>query len=176
MQSYTERMLTLNSALCILYSANKIMAINILTANFHQLLSQLNDDTPAIWGVMTAQHMVEHVSAAYRIGNGKWKLNVEVSPERVESGRKFLHSPDPMPRNVRIDVVPAVPPPYKFPDLKTAKIILLKEIDDFIEYWEMNPDAIENHPRFGAINREEWVLFENKHTDHHFRQFGLLPE
>jgi Protein of unknown function (DUF1569) len=36
------------------------------------------------------------------------------------------------------------------------------------------PDAqYASHPIFGAMTREEWLIWGERHVDHHLRQFGL---
>ncbi len=34
-------------------------------------------------------------------------------------------------------------------------------------------DTCGRHPIFGALTREEWLIGEYRHTDHHLRQFAL---
>jgi hypothetical protein len=29
------------------------------------------------------------------------------------------------------------------------------------------------HPAFGALTRDEWLVWAYRHVDHHLRQFGL---
>jgi hypothetical protein len=38
----------------------------------------------------------------------------------------------------------------------------------------VEPDArYTTHPMFGVMTREEWLIWGERHVDHHLRQFGL---
>jgi hypothetical protein len=152
------------------------MAFDFTSTDLPQFLSTLDPGQAPLWGRMSAQNMVEHVSSVMRISNGKNPLQIELTPDRIERGRAFLLGPEPLPRDVKITGVPSDPPPHRFPDMATAIARLQKEVDDFHAYWQSPPAELPWHPRFGPLNYQEWIVFHNKHFTHHFTQFGLLPD
>ena len=41
------------------------------------------------------------------------------------------------------------------------------------KYFEENKDATPINPTMGELNKQEWIIFHNKHFEHHFKQFNL---
>jgi hypothetical protein len=81
-----------------------------------------------------------------------------------------LHTTLPWPQGVptrpEVDPRRAGTPPGEFTRDKAETLRYLRR---FVE-----PDApYDRHPAFGAMSREEWLLWGFAHMDHHLRQFGL---
>jgi oxepin-CoA hydrolase/3-oxo-5,6-dehydrosuberyl-CoA semialdehyde dehydrogenase len=141
-----------------------------------ECLNKLSETSKAQWGKMTAQHMVEHLEYTYRIASGEIRDFEIATPERyLEKTHDSLYSFDPMPKG------------HNFPlaeksnidslirsDLETAKQMLLEAREEYLTYFEENPDAIVQNVVFGELNKFEWYLLERKHLNHHFEQFNLL--
>lgn len=45
---------------------------------------------------------------------------------------------------------------------------LEQELEAFFLYFDHDPGALPEHPVLGPMDREEWILFHNKHFAHHF--------
>jgi oxepin-CoA hydrolase/3-oxo-5,6-dehydrosuberyl-CoA semialdehyde dehydrogenase len=141
------------------------------------LIGRLQAETPPLWGLMSAQHMLEHLYLVLRMGSGKL-LNIPIvtPPEKIPKRQDFLMSEVPMPREFKAPLLPKEGVlPLEFPDIATAKQALIQEIEDFYAYFEAHPQAELPHPVFGMLDFEKWEMMQRKHFTHHFTQFGMLP-
>ncbi|GAB4221671.1 MAG: hypothetical protein Kow0075_17270 [Salibacteraceae bacterium] len=138
-----------------------------------QRLRTLRPDASPRWGSMTPQHMVEHIVGSWRISNGRARVPVMLSGEELEKRRAFLFSDKPYEKNIVNPVTGKDLPPLRKPGLKEAIDQLEDEIIAFFAYHESNPGAIENHPVFGELDKNGWLIFQTKHMQHHLSQFGL---
>lgn len=141
-------------------------------------LAQLTEESTAEWGIMTPQHMLEHLEKTLRIATG------EISDFEVATPEKYLDKVQEMVYNHV-----SMPKGHKFPlskeegledlvheDLDSAKNSLLEAYDAYKEFFKENPEAITKNVVFGALNKFEWELLHTKHFNHHFVQFGLIEE
>lgn len=141
------------------------------------LLDQLQADTPARWGMMTPQHMVEHLRAVmHDFLHRPEKFFLSIPEEKVSRAKASLHDlTREMPQMFRPNFLPADELlPLEFSDLPTAKAKLFEEIEQFHAFFKANPTATRLHPYFGELDHEHWLLVNNKHFYHHFKQFGLV--
>ena len=46
--------------------------------------------------------------------------------------------------------------------------------EEYLQYFNDNPEAKTKNVVFGELNKFEWYLMERKHLNHHFEQFNLL--
>lgn len=144
---------------------------------FNQYIEKLillRANTKPLWGKMTPQHMVEHLILAMRMSTGKLKLECFNPPEKLPALKRFLMSSRPLPK---LFVNPAIGEnllPLEYSSLEEAKNILNQEIIDYLNHFELNPEAKTVNVTFGELNKEEWDVFHKKHFIHHFSQFGLL--
>jgi len=138
-------------------------------------LLTLKEETPAKWGKMDAQDMVEHLGNTLQMTNGKRIATLRVSEEEAAANKeRFIYTSVEMPLGIKSSSMGENPDPYKFSSLHEAIVELQKQLDDFEFYFANNPEATFIHPRHGALNHSEWIIFHNKHFTHHFKQFGLL--
>ena len=141
---------------------------------YFKLLSILNKDTKPLWGKMSPQHMVEHLILAMRMSTGKIKLECLNPTEKLPALKRFLLSSRPLPK---LFVNPAIGEyllPLEYSSLEEAKEILKKETEDYLNYFELNPEAKTVNVTFGDLDKGEWDVFHQKHFEHHLSQFGLL--
>lgn len=139
-----------------------------------QKIELLSDKTVPQWGTMTAQKMVEHLINTFRISSGKLEIECFTEERKLPILKRFLSSDKPLPREFNSPANGLVPQGYQYQTLEIAKSSLLKEVEDYYNYFEENPDSILVNPTFGPLNKEEWIRFHIKHLTHHFTQFGLL--
>ncbi len=139
-------------------------------------LDKLSTDTKALWGSMTAQHMLEHLEYSTRISSGEIQdFDIETPEKILDKVHATLYNYKPMPRN--FDAPQRLEKELqslKHTDLETAKEKLLEAYDDYISYFEEHPSASLKNIVFGDLNRYEWTLFHRKHFNHHFGQFQLF--
>jgi len=136
-------------------------------------LDILSEGTKALWGIMTPQHMIEHLMLTFRISSKKLKVECITPPERIPLMKKILMSERPLPKGFKNPVMGEGLSDLMFPDLITGKEELKNEMKDYIEFFDMNPEAEILNPTFGNLNKKEWEQFHYKHMKHHFQQFGI---
>lgn len=140
-----------------------------------ELLQALRPETPALWGKMTAHHMVEHLILPLNICRGKLVVDVNTPPEKVDKTRDVLLLGNlPFRRNFISPLIGEGLMELRYNNIDIAKFELLQEIKLVLDYWQNNPNAIHAHPVFGPLNKDQWLVFQGKHFTHHFTQFGLV--
>ena len=143
-------------------------------ANVDELLARLSRLEPTSarrWGTMTAHEMLCHLADSF----------LAVLGERTASSNETwlsrsvvkwiaLHTSLPWPQGV--PTRPEVDPkrdgtePAEFQRDRTRVVELLRRF--------ARPDTrYGRHPGFGAMTRDEWMLWGYGHLDHHLRQFGV---
>lgn len=148
-----------------------------LTQTFPSLLASLQADTPAYWGQMSAQHMLEHLGGIFLLATKPdHQVPVFISEDKMPRAQGWLESDLPFRKDIRPPVMPETPPPLRFPDIDHAKAQLLKAVARFQQFYTEHPEATVPHPAFGPLNHHQWLRFHVKHCQHHLRQFGLLPQ
>ena len=141
------------------------------------LLDSLTADTPPVFGMMTAQHMVEHLIWSLKISNGEKQSEQFFRHEKAEKMKAALIYTDAeMPLGFRAPVLPVNEVlALEYLNLEKAKSVFKEELDRFHEYFLKNPEATLMNPSLGLLSHKEWLVFHTKHFKHHFKQFSLLP-
>lgn len=139
------------------------------------LLDSLAAETPPVFGIMTAQHMVEHLIWSLKIANGEKHSEQFFRAEKAEKMKAALIYTDAeMPLGFRAPVLPENEVlPLEYDNLEEAKSIFATELHRFHDYFMSNPEATLMNPSLGLLNHKEWLVFHTKHFKHHFKQFGL---
>ena len=138
-----------------------------------QRLHELNLNTEAKFGILTPQHMVEHLILTLKMAAGRIPIPDFVPTEKQLAGKQALLFTDiPFPQGIKAPGLPDTLLDLRFPDLATAKAELIKSWDAYQQLFHENPTKQTLHPRFGLLNFEEWERFHAKHMDHHLSQFG----
>ena len=138
-----------------------------------QHLEKLSADTKPLWGEMSAQRMVEHLSDSLQMAVGKNTFPLEIPEDRIPRMIEFLLSDKPMAKNIEV--------PFAKKDEVLRNENLDLSIDELAENWiEFEDYYSENegnenlHPYYGMLNSEQWLRLHAKHFTHHFEQFDLL--
>jgi hypothetical protein len=132
---------------------------------------KLQPDTPAVWGKMTSQQMVEHLIDQVQYTNGKKEPFCEVLEKEANKAKQInIYTDVEIPRNV---VFGTPQEQLIYPDLPSAIQRLLAELDDFDQYFA-KPGRTAIHGGFGPMNYKEWLIWHSKHFFHHLKQFGLI--
>jgi oxepin-CoA hydrolase/3-oxo-5,6-dehydrosuberyl-CoA semialdehyde dehydrogenase len=138
-------------------------------------LAQLTENSKAEWGILEAQHMVEHMEYFYLLGMGDFEAPLSTPEKLVERYQESLWNYRPMPKSFDHPVLKKGElEDLRYDNLKEAKKALLKAFDRSRAIYKENPEALLFNPVFGSLDQTDWELLEQKHFHHHFSQFSLI--
>lgn len=143
--------------------------------SFEDLLIGLNKLTPSqqpIWGEMSSQRMVEHLSEMLRMAQGTTLFTLAIPEDKVAKMQEFLYSEKEMAKNIAVDIAPA-DRELRNDELELAIDEFTEEWINFIDFFEANPGVKTMHPFYGYLDFDLWMLMHKKHFYHHFKQFQL---
>ena len=144
-----------------------------LTSEVMDLLNQLKSDTQPNFGLMTAQHMVEHISYLPKTSVKRYG-EPEGEPTKrqlgfkkfIANGAVFQHRPS--------DKTKADLSALKYGSLEEAIEQVAIGIKRFYDHFEANPDFKAYSPFMGELGFEELETFHYSHFRYHCWQFGLI--
>lgn len=143
--------------------------------HFTQAISKLTEDTKPAWGLMTPQHMVEHLIWQFEIATGKVETQILTPEKYLDKYQEVMYSHKPMVKQYEHPMLrKGQLEDLRFDNLQEAKDALIKAYDEYQEYFATNKGTTTINPVFGELTKFEWDLMGRKHCDHHFRQFGLI--
>ncbi len=150
--------------------------VNILnTDQLHQTLSKLNADALPVFGKMSPQHVIEHLTKSLKTSAGKFAVKSHLAPEEAAKlKQKLIYSDFQLTPGIKSPILGDEPPALSLKDLNEALTELHKEINYFESYYKTNPEVTHTHPRMGELKYSEWLIFHNKHFTHHFKQYNLI--
>ncbi len=138
------------------------------------LVSGLRPENKPLWGIMTPQHMLEHLEGSFKISNGAVELtDMRHSQEEANRRKVTLMTNEPFAKNIVIGGKEPKLRDLKYKSMEEAKVSFFKQLISFFAYHDKNNNATPLHPAFGNLNYDEWLQFHFKHVRHHFDQFGL---
>ena len=131
-------------------------------------LERLGPEATPLWGTMTAPQMLAHLADWMLMAKGELKAAAKKRPLRYPVIKQLAIYWLPFPKGV-----PTAP-----------ELIRKKPVVWAIEYAAVRHhlQSFENldantmwpeHPAFGKLTRTAWNVLGYRHTDHHFRQFGI---
>lgn len=145
--------------------------------NKAELLSKLKSlkvDQQPEWGIMTPQHMVEHLIVTTKISNGGLSVPCKIPAEQIPQYKAFiLESYQEMRQGIKANGMEGLLD-LRYASLEASIEKLEEEIDKFNAYFEENPEAKITNPVLAEIGYEDWKTFHKKHFTHHFKQFSLM--
>lgn len=143
------------------------------TETLLQRLQNLSLQSEAKFGILTPQHMMEHLTITVKLSAGRIPIPVfEPNEKQLARKQALLFTDIPFPQGVKAPGLPDTLLELRYPDLETAKAELIKSYEAYHLLFQENPTKHTPHPGFGLLNYEEWELFHAKHMDHHLGQFG----
>jgi len=147
-----------------------------LTNTFPALLNSLTLDTKANFGLMTPQHMVEHLIMA--LGSATTKFEGErIKPATeqqlgmqkfIQSGSVLVHRPS---KKTKADL-----PPLKYASLEEAITNIPDTVEKYYAFKDNNPDYTPYASFMGEVSYEDVELFHYMHIKYHLWQFNLLSQ
>lgn len=143
-------------------------------SELEQKLIRLNEGTQAAFGVMSPQHMVEHLTITVKLSSGRISYPPFTPNEKQLTQKEALIYTDlEFPKGIKAPGLGDNLMPLKNKTLDLAKEQLLTSLNAYEGYFKEYPDAKTIHPRFGLLTFHEWELFHPKHFKHHFSQFNI---
>ena len=142
---------------------------------FINTLYKLKPESKAEWGIMTPQHLVEHLHYFNRLMLGEEEAELAIPEEHVEKYQESLWTYKPMPKHYQHPLLKkGETEDLKFEDLDAAREALvgsIKQVDDLLKH---SDQPYFFNPTFGDLTKYETKLLMRKHYQHHFEQFGIL--
>ncbi len=138
-------------------------------ASFLERATKLTPDTKAQWGKFTASAMLAHVNDSYRMCLGEITVPSKNLPLRFTPIKQLVIYVLPFPKGA-----PTAPELLK----RCDGAVLLDEQQAMRQMFDklaaVKPgDPLQEHPAFGRLTHEAYGVLMARHTDHHFKQFGL---
>ncbi len=140
-----------------------------------RLLATLDPETEPRFGLMTAQHMVEHI-----MNDANYMMHRQGEPEGppterqlgfqkfIENGAILKHRPS--------DKTKADLPELKFSSLAEAVAKIAPITQAFYEHFDAHPDFKVYNKFMGEMAFEQVELFFSQHWRYHLWQFKLLEQ
>lgn len=148
--------------------------LDFVENGFIALIKNLPANAVGKWGKMNAQQMLEHVSGFFKVSTNQIHFPLVTPVEHLPKYKEFLLSEKEFRENTKAPVLPEEPLPLKFTTMLEAEDDLKQQIKLFADKFSSGEIVTSQHPVFGDLNFEEWVLLHYKHILHHARQFGLI--
>ncbi|MCP9749556.1 DUF1569 domain-containing protein [Ferruginibacter sp. HRS2-29] len=150
--------------------------LDFITNKYFVLLNDLSAQTPAKWGVMNPQQMLEHVTDFFNVSADKLQLKLVTPEEHLPKYLEFLYSEKQFRENTKapVEIIGEAALPERCASIDIAKEELRQSVDNFVNHFKGNHPNKTLHPVFGWLDFEQWVRLHYKHVTHHSRQFGLL--
>jgi len=151
--------------------------IDLTVKNVQKILSGLTESTPALWGKMSPQQMIEHLEQGVLVSLGEPEADKCFTPEeQLEKWQDSLYNHRKMPKDFTAPFLPedGTLPEAVHKNLEAAKQSFVDNLKRFVIYYKENPQAEHMNFVFGKLNKEMWELMHKKHFTHHFEQFGLI--
>ena len=136
------------------------------------LLSKLDTNAKPLWGNMSAQRMVEHLTDALKVSNGKLKVDMAVSEDKLDRMVAFLMSDKPMAKNIEVSFA-GKDVPLRHDEIELAIDEVVEEWIDFEELFASQDGLKISHPYYGPLDFQQWMRLHAKHFTHHLEQFGI---
>lgn len=146
----------------------------MLAEKLKNKLDHLSKDEKARFGIMSPQHMLEHLIITFKLSQGKITLpEKEPSPRALEAKQAILYGNMDLPRGIEAPGIGDKLLDLKYDSLDEAKDQLIVALKNYHSYYAKNMGIKHYHPTFGRLNYGEWTAFHEKHFKHHFGQFGI---
>lgn len=137
-------------------------------------LKKLKGNEVGVWGVLSPQGMIEHMTDSIGIAHGRIKQELQTPETVLEKVRSFALSDKEFKPNTKNALMSDTPDPLRNSTIMEAIEELENEIKTFLAFYQANPDKKVLNPFFGEFNYEQWLHLLNKHAVHHLKQFNLL--
>ena len=150
--------------------------IEMTDEKIKESLNKLTKNSKPSWGILTAQHLLEHLENGYKILSGQIQDFEIATPETIlEKVHHSLYNFDKFPMGTQFPTMKKDElDDLIHPDFETSKVKFQEARTNYKIFFKENPDAILKNIVFGELNKYESYLLERKHLNHHFEQFNIL--
>jgi len=132
-------------------------------------LGRLGAEVRPRWGRMNAPQMITHVNDQFRMALGDLPTAPKRTPFRYPVLNSLVAYVLPWPKGA-----PTAPELLMRIDQSTWSTEVATFKDLLPRFAGLPPEAVwPLHPAFGRLSRKAWGKLGYRHTDHHFRQFGV---
>ena len=145
-----------------------------LKDEFIPLLKQLSDNEVGLWGVLSPQGMIEHMTDFFGNAYGRIKIPLQTPEAILPKVSAFALSDTPFKENTKNALMSETPASLRKNSITEAILELESEIKAFMDFYKEHPDHAEMNPFFCELNYEEQLHLLHKHSTHHLKQFNLL--
>ncbi|NNF22357.1 MAG: phenylacetic acid degradation bifunctional protein PaaZ, partial [Saprospiraceae bacterium] len=136
---------------------------------------KLTEESKSEWGLMGAQHMVEHLAWQFEIAMNRVELKVYTPEKLIDKYQEAIYKYREMPKQYEHPMLrKGEREDLKYESLDEAKQKLLELYDEYNSFFKENKGIKTANPVFGDLDKFEWDLVHRKHFHHHFKQFGLI--
>lgn len=172
----TEDELVAIATILTMVQKKQTTLVEMTEAKIEECLHKLTAEVKPTWGIMTPQHMVEHLEYTYKIASGEIQDFEIATPEKIlEKVHNSLYNYEPFPKNSNFPLMEKdTLDTLKHPDLSVAIDKFNEAREAYKVYYKENPEAKLKNIVFGELNKYESYLLERKHLNHHFDQFNLI--
>jgi hypothetical protein len=131
-------------------------------------LERLAPEATALWGRMNAPQMLAHLADWMLMAKGELKTAAKGRPLRYPPLKQLAIYWLPFPKGLPTarELITRKPADWAIEHATVRQHIQSFESLDPKRIW---PD----HPVFGKMTAQAWSVLGYRHTDHHFRQFGV---
>jgi len=143
-----------------------------LTNEMPERLAKLTSNAQAKFGLMTPQHMVEHLILMTKLSVRQYgDATAEPTEGQIKfkkfitNGAKFEHRPS---NKTAADL-----PKLKYASLEEALGNYPQGINGFYDHFDANPDFLSFNQIQGALGFEDLEFLHRQHFEYHLGQFGL---
>ena len=149
---------------------------DFLLSEFPALLKNLTPETEGNFGLMTPQHMVEHLVKVMKGLANKYEGERETPANKrqlgmqgfIKSGAVLSYRPS---EKTKADL-----PALKYGSLEEAVAEIPAAVQRFYDFWDADPSYVPYAPFMGEVSFEHLELFNYMHVRYHLWQFSLIAQ
>jgi len=137
-------------------------------------LNAITEDTKPKWGIMSPQHLIEHMEFFTQMALGNVPTEITTPEKYLEKTQDSLWNYKSMPKEFDHPILKkGEVEDLRFESLEEAKDAFWKAYDELEIFFKENPKGKVKNTVFGYLDRYEWQLLNRKHWAHHLEQFGM---
>jgi hypothetical protein len=138
-------------------------------SSFAARAQKLTADTKPGWGKFSAAGMMAHLNDSYRMALGELTVPSKNLPLRYTPIKQLIIYVLPFPKGA--PTAPQLIARCDNAQLGDEQLAMIAMFDKLAAVRPSQP--LQEHPAFGALSYAAYGALMAKHTEHHFRQFGL---
>lgn len=172
----TENELVAVATILTMVQKKQEVFVEMTNEKVAECLNKLTENVQPSWGILTPQHLLEHLEQGYRIMSGEIQDFEIATPEKIlDKVHNSLYNYDKFPMGTKFPTMKKdALEDLIHPDFATAKAKFFEAREQYKTFFKENPEALMKNMVFGEMNKYASYLLERKHLNHHFEQFGIL--